>query len=116
MLFLSAFTAVSVIGLTAEHKSPDPAVRRLGGIMVRGRHWRRGGNWLSFASIIAGVHIKQSKEVKNTSWSRLPPAKLSIIGASKAIKVNVPIVARTRYAATVQRSHFLIESQTMGAL
>jgi hypothetical protein len=37
MLFLSAFTAVLVIGLTAEHKMPDPAVRRLGGIIVRGR-------------------------------------------------------------------------------
>jgi hypothetical protein len=111
MLFLSAFTAVLVIGLTAEHKRPDPAVRRLSSIIIRRRE-----KWLSFVSIIAGVYIKRSKEVKNTPWIGLSPARLSTIETSKAIKVNVPIVARMRYAVIAQRDHFLIEDRTMKRL
>jgi hypothetical protein len=116
MLFLSVFTAVLVIGLTAEHKRPDPAIRRLNGIIVRSRQCRREKKWLSFVSIIAGVHIKISNEVKNTSRPGLFPAGLSAIGASKAIRVNVPIVAKMTYAVIAQRGRFFIKDRTTKTL
>jgi hypothetical protein len=116
MSFLFAFTAVLVIGLTAEHKRPDPAARRLSGIIVRSRQWRKEESWLSLVSIIAGVHTKQSKEVKNMPWAESFSVRLSNTETSKAVKVNVPIVTRTRYAVIAQRNHFLSKDKTIKTL
>jgi hypothetical protein len=113
MWSLSALTAVLVIGLTAEHKRPDPAARKPGGSVVRRRQCRGREKSLSFVSISAGVLTKQSREVTNTSWAGLSPAGLSTIGASMAIKVNVPMVASMRYAVIAQRGHLPIKGRTM---
>jgi hypothetical protein len=68
---------------------------------------------LSFVSIIAGVYIRRSREVKNTPWAGLFPAGLFDIGTSKATRVNVPIVTRTRHAAIAQRGHSPLEDRTI---